>query len=175
MDRARRACPVGNKQCHARFVKQCQEKHKKKLSEMKCSIDNSEPKRHPHLRKNLKKEQLLEERYAEIERDNRLLLEKMSFIMSHSSLDNENQVQYAHSLNREQRKRELHRITRENQSILSRIQAAEPTYNASAWVEHEKQHNEYMKNICELPLVINNNDIVDGDEHDDDLPLPQKY
>ena len=129
MDRARRAMPIGNKQCHARFVKKCQETHKKKLHEMKCSIDNQEPKRHPHLRKNLKKEQLMEERYAEIERDNRLLLEKMSYIMRHSSLDNDNQMQYAHSLNREQRKRELQRITRENQNILGRIQAAEPTYD----------------------------------------------
>lgn len=72
MDRARRAMPIGNKQCHARFVQKQQEKHKKKLLEMKCSIDNKEPKRHNHLRRNLKKEQLMEERYAEIERDNRL-------------------------------------------------------------------------------------------------------
>ena len=102
----------------------------------------------------MKKEQLLEERYAEIERDNRLLLEKMSFIMRHSSYD-DNKNQYAHSLNREQRKRELQRITRENQNILTRIQAAEPTYDHLAWVQHEKQHDEYLKNICELPVVIN--------------------
>ena len=81
MDRARRAIPVGNKQCHARHVKKCQENHRRKLAEMKCQIDNKPPKRHPHLRKNLKKEQLMEERFAEIERDNRLLLEKMSYIM----------------------------------------------------------------------------------------------
>ena len=59
----------------------CQDKHKQKLREMKCSIDNAPPKRHSHLHKNLKKEQLMEERFAEIERDNRLLLEKMSYIM----------------------------------------------------------------------------------------------
>jgi hypothetical protein len=34
MDRARRAMPVGNKQCNARYVKKCQDIHKKKLSEM---------------------------------------------------------------------------------------------------------------------------------------------
>jgi len=164
MDRARRAMPIGNKQCHARFVQKCQETHKKKLHEMKCSIDNHEPKRHPHLRKNLKKEQLMEERYAEIERDNRLLLEKMSYIMRHSSLDNDNQMQYAHSLNREQRKRELQRITRENQNILGRIQAAEPTYDHLVWAEHEKQHEEYMKNICELPLVINGTEVYNSED-----------
>ena len=219
MDRARRAIPVGNKQCHARHVKKCQENHRRKLAEMKCSIDNKAPKRHPHLRKNLKKEQLMEERFAEIERDNRLLLEKMSYIMRcaamreatrpraterprrrayqrhksgrisprtrpqragraqivggamtdiplaslarslvlsftrrHNSLDNQNPMEYAHSLNREQRKRELQKITRENQAILRRIQAAEPTYDHLAWAEHERTHEEYMKNICELPI-----------------------
>ena len=93
MDRARRAMPIGNKQCHARMMQKQQERHKKKLLEMKCSIDNREPKRHSHLRRNLKKEQLMEERYAEIERDNRLLLEKMSFIMRHSSLKTEDSRQ----------------------------------------------------------------------------------
>lgn len=105
----------------------------------------------------------MEERYAEIERDNRLLLEKMSYIMSHSTLDHDSQEQYGHSLNREQRKRELQRITRENQNILSRIQAAEPTYNATSWVEHEKQHQEYLKNICELPLVLHEPPLLDNE------------
>ena len=160
--------PIGNKQCHARFVQRKLAQHKKKLQDMKCSIDNKEPKRHLHLRKNLKKEQLMEERYAEIERDNRLLLEKMSYIMRHSSLrqDNDSQ-QYAHSLNREQRKRELQRITRENQNILGRIQAAEPTYDHLAWAEHEKQHEEYMKNICELLLVINSTSELQHDDEPD--------
>ena len=36
MDRARRAMPIGNKACHARFVKAQQERHKKKLREMKA-------------------------------------------------------------------------------------------------------------------------------------------
>ena len=131
---------------------------------MKCSIDNQEPKRHPHLHKNAKKAQLMEERYAEIERDNRLLLEKMSFIMRHATLDNDKPKKNAHSLNREQRKRELQRITRENQNILTRIQAAEPTYDHLLWAEHEKQHREYMKNICELPIVIHDGTVDDLDD-----------
>ena len=158
---------LGNKQCHARFVKKCQEKHRQKLTQMKCSIDNQEPKRHPHLHKNAKKAQLMEERYAEIERDNRLLLEKMSFIMRHQKEAEEAlqvpRLAAGQSLNREQRKRELQRITRENQNILCRIQAAEPTLDHLAWLEHEKQHKEYMKRVCELPIVIH-----DGLAQDDD-------
>merc|ERR1719269_404421 len=120
---------------------------------MKASIDTKEPHtRQGGKRRNPKKEQMMEERFAEIERDNRLLLEKMSYIMRHNSLDNQNPMEYAHSLNREQRKRELQKITRENQAILRRIQAAEPTYDHLAWAEHERTHEEYMNNICELPI-----------------------
>ena len=156
MDRARRAMPIGNKACHARFVKAQQERHKKKLREMKASIDTKEPHtRQGGKRRNPKKEQMMEERYAQIERDNRLLLEKMSYIMRHQSMDiREDTGEYSQSLNRERRKRELQRITRENQKILARIQAAEPTYDHLEWAEHERNHEEIMKRLCELPLVI---------------------
>lgn len=57
-----------------------------------------------------------EDRYAQIERDNRLLLEKMSHIMRKRGVDNHNSTsQYAKSLNKEARKKELNKITRENQ------------------------------------------------------------
>ena len=172
MDRARRAMPIGNKACHARFVKAQQERHKKKLREMKASIDTKEPHtRQGGKRRNPKKEQMMEERYAQIERDNRLLLEKMSYIMRHQSMDiREDTGEYSQSLNRERRKRELQRITRENQNILGRIQATEPTYDHLAWAEHEKQHEDYMKNICELPLVINGTQTYEGSE-DEGVPM----
>ena len=69
------------------------------------------------------------EHYAKIERENRLLLEKMSAIMQGKhGLDNKCDSQkYAHSLNKPFRKKELQKITQENQSILRRIQTREPT------------------------------------------------
>ena len=57
MDRARKAMPIGNKQCYARFVKANQDKHKRNLATVKCSIDNRPPQRFAHLQKNQKKEQ----------------------------------------------------------------------------------------------------------------------
>ena len=62
----------------------CKDKHRQKLKEMKCSIDNAPPKRHSHLHKNLKKEQLMEERFAEIELENTVLLAKLSKILRRS-------------------------------------------------------------------------------------------
>lgn len=68
-----------------------------------------------------------EDRYAQIERDNRLLLEKMSHIMRKGSIDNQNNTsKYAKSLNKEARKRELCKITRENQVCIVRSMLSPP-------------------------------------------------
>jgi len=44
------------------------------------------------------------------------------------------------------------RITAENQAILKRIQLKEPFYNHLDWEEDAKQHDKYVKNICEYPV-----------------------
>ena len=99
------------------------------------------------------------ERYTEIERENRILLEKMTNILQNpKGISNANphisniggvSVQvaqpvaptasammypgYKKSLNREARKRELMKITRENQVILKRLQEKKPNYNVTKW------------------------------------------
>lgn len=56
-----------------------------------------------------------EERNATIERDNRILLEKMSYIMrTRGRVDNRNDYEHK-SLNKTKRQRELLRVTHENQ------------------------------------------------------------
>jgi len=53
---------------------------------MKCSIDNKMPATASHFKTNAKKNAIMEERFATIERENRMLLEKMSYIMRVSSM-----------------------------------------------------------------------------------------
>jgi len=92
----------------------------------------------------------MEERYAKIERENRILLEKMSYIMQNNTLDNVNKTsKYAHSLNKGARKKELQRITSENQAILSRIQKKEPTYDHYEWEREAAQNTQYGANVRE--------------------------
>ena len=57
--------------------------HRRKLRTIKSSIDNGAPKGFVsgRNRKNPKKERMMEENYQKIERENRLLLKKMSSIM----------------------------------------------------------------------------------------------
>ncbi|KAG5179681.1 KIAA1430-like protein-domain-containing protein [Tribonema minus] len=160
MDRGRRAMPTGNKACHERHVRKCQDLHRQQLTSIKSTIDNKPPKT---LRAvagtNAKKQQLMEDRYAQIERDNRILLEKMSTIMRSRPTvalaeSVEAQARYAKSLNRESRKRELQRITRENARILAAIQSSEPVYNSGQWEREARDHERYLKNICEYPVSL---------------------
>lgn len=77
-------------------------------------------------RRNLKREQMLEDRYSKIEHENRMLLGRMSEIMTRpqgggaapgaGGVDNVSKAwQYGHSLNTGNRRREMARITEDNQ------------------------------------------------------------
>lgn len=151
MDRGRKAMPVQNKACMERHVQRCQERHQQKLRDMKCSIDNECPRAASHLKNKAKKNAIIEEKCAQIETENRLLLEKMSHIMrTKGGIDCKNDVNYSHPLSKERRKRELQRITKANQKILERIEGARPTYNHKKWEEEAKRNSEILQNICEF-------------------------
>jgi len=107
-----------------------------------------------HLRNNLKREQLLEERYHEIDRENRILLQKMSDIMRNPASGSTRTASGPPSLNRDSRKVELMRITSENQGILKRIQRAQPVYNHVAWDDSYRRNTQYLKNSSEYPVVL---------------------
>lgn len=148
-----RAIPVGNKLCAERNRQRQQELHRQRLKAMKPQVDTSEPGvvHLAHLQNNLKREQLLEERYFEIDRENKILLQKMSDIMKHNSYTNERAKSGPPSLNRDLRKMELNRITQENQAILKRIQKAQPIYNHVEWEDSYRKNEAYLKNVCEYP------------------------
>jgi len=130
---------------------------KQRIRSMKPQIDNRPPETMglDHLRNNLKREQLLEERYHEIDRDNRILLQKMSDIMKTPSV--KSGAGGAHggpvSLTRDARKAELSRITQENHSILRRIREAQPVYNHVEWEESYRRSFAHLKNSCEYPVI----------------------
>eukprot|EP00162_Nutomonas_longa_P024128 comp8283_c0_seq1/m.8920 comp8283_c0_seq1/g.8920 ORF comp8283_c0_seq1/g.8920 comp8283_c0_seq1/m.8920 type:complete len:185 (-) comp8283_c0_seq1:74-628(-) len=120
--------------------------HLDRLRRMKPDVDNREPPKQVHLRQNLKRAQQLLEKSSQIERDNRKLLLKMSAIMQRNALDNQNEVEFK-SLNRNKRKNELQKITKENQAILTRIQQRKPAYSTRVWEKDFKQSRGYLSNI----------------------------
>ena len=98
----------------------------------------------------------MEERFAQIERDNRILLEKMSnIIRGGGGIDNRNTNLHYQTSNRHHRKRELEKITRENLAILRRIQDAKGDLDHADWEAHGRKHDELVKNISEMPIQRN--------------------
>ena len=87
--------PVANHQLHGRWEREKQARHLQKLQTIEARVDNkwgathngiSETKRatYPHIQAKLKKVQMQDERYAEIELENYLLLTKLSKILERS-------------------------------------------------------------------------------------------
>ncbi len=55
------------------------------------------------------------------------------------------------SLNGNQRRKNMMRISLENQSILKRLQRKKPTFSVEKWKNDFKQHTYYRENLQEQP------------------------
>jgi hypothetical protein len=155
-----RALPRGNKLCAQKEEERRQALHRNKLRDIRSTLDTKPPEvmKLDHLRTNAKREQLLDERFMEIDRSNRILLQKMGEIMApgkkqNSSL-NPGSGLGGKSLNSASRKKEFDRITHENLHILKRIQRAQPMYDHVKWEQHHRSHLSRLRNCAEYPIVL---------------------
>jgi E3 ubiquitin-protein ligase TRIP12 len=159
-----RGLPSGNKILTKKWQEKERRIHMQKLRNVKPTIDLKKPKKFTHLKSRAKKEQMLEDRYTEIERENRILLEKMTSIMQKpnrttTSFSTDRYAQVANnkkSLNRAARKQELLKITLENQAILRRLQDKQSNYNVSKWENDHRHRQELLKNMSEYPYEMQN-------------------
>ena len=110
--------------------------HKQRLRSVKSSISaqQSAPMIPNCILRNAKKEEMNERRYTEIEKANRILLERMTHIMQTGGRHNNNFTPMTshvpkRSLNSEVRRKELMKITIENQAILKRLQDKTSNYS----------------------------------------------
>jgi len=143
--------PTHNKLLQKRWDTTYYNEHRRKVRDVQPMVDTKAPPTYMHLHLKLKKLQLEEERLATIERDNRILLEKMSYIMrTRGRVDNRNNYEYK-SLNREKRQRELLRVTKENQAILYRINMRRPEYSHKKWQAQWEENQKFMDNISHYP------------------------
>jgi len=154
-----RAIPVQSRICDKHDRARKNAKQQQRIRDMKPGIDTTPPKTCSlvHLRTNLKREQLLEDRYMEIDRENRILLQKMSDIMRKPGFDSpikHSKGRAPFSLNKDRRKHELIRITEDNQALLHRIQKTQPVYNHLMWEEGHRRNEFYLRNSCEYPVVL---------------------
>lgn len=147
----------GKKILSARWTEYNKQIHYRNLRNIKGQVDSSCPITYGSLRRKPKKEQLLEDRFTEIERENRILLEKMSHIVNsrHQRSSSSNQKK---SLNVQARKRQNMQIVLENQALLKRLQDKQPSYSVYKWEEERKSTEKRLQNICEYPYSLGNYD-----------------
>ncbi|XP_076807688.1 sperm axonemal maintenance protein CFAP97D1-like [Clavelina lepadiformis] len=143
--------PANNKLLKKRWDQSRFDFHRRNVTQAMPVIDNRPPETYMHLHLKLKKLQMEEERLAIVERDNRILMEKMSYIMrTKSRVDNWNNYERK-SLNKTKRQRELLRVTHENQAILKRLSSKLPHYNRFVWEDAWRVNQGYMANISKYP------------------------
>jgi len=158
MDRYRRSYRCTNRIVNERIEKRTLAIHKKKLKTTRRSVDNETPSSYgmPHLKKNLKKAQMLEDRYTEIEKQNRTLLAKMHSIMRNPSAttDNHNNYKkYSKSLNIRRRRENLDRIVHNNLLLLERLKTMEPYYDSAKWESDHSRSDKIMRQLMEFDYL----------------------
>lgn len=147
---------TGKRSLSHKWQKHIQEIHYGKLRSMRPTIDISSPPKYLHLENRKKQEQQREgkkhlDRITEIERANRILLERMSNIMNSKNAFRRSSVKK--SLNQEMRKQALVKIANDNKALLDRIRSKTPVYNSRQWEKEWKQTEKRIHNIGEFPEI----------------------
>ena len=93
--------------------------------------------------------------FANIEFDNKLLLERLAKVVQQKTIDNEihksvqMHAQFKKKLGLTKKRLEMQKLTEENQRLLKRIQEVPPAYNHLQW-EEEAKHREIVKRCMAL-------------------------
>lgn len=157
MDRGRvGGLVVASKSCARKQWEKEHDAHRARIQRVKPATDMTMPLTAgmDHIRNNLKKEQLLEQRYVDIDRENRILLRKMSEMMKKPNPYTAKEAAApAPTLNKDGRKQALLKITQDNHRLLKSIQEVQPVYSVKKWEEHHKKSAVHLRNCCTYPVV----------------------
>mmetsp|Transcript_42941 Transcript_42941/g.98591 ORF Transcript_42941/g.98591 Transcript_42941/m.98591 type:complete len:236 (-) Transcript_42941:170-877(-) len=130
-----------NRIVHQRMEERKHEKHLMALQSTTTTLSQAPPRDCTHLRNKVKTRKLQEDRAAEIQLENRILLQKMLNIDTKPSQFNGDIIatnrRPLRSLHGDTQRKELDRITLENQDLLRRLQTVKPTIDPRGWEEEE--------------------------------------
>jgi hypothetical protein len=96
-------------------------------------------------------------KYAAIEFDNKLLLERLAKIVQKKTVDNQvhESVRLHSKLKKKiagtQKRLMMQKVTEENHRLLKRIQEVPPAYNHLIWEEEAREREAIMKQMCLYP------------------------
>ena len=118
------------------------------------TLNSGPPRAHP-LSNKREKDKLRE--FANIEFDNKLLLERLAKVVQQKTIDNEihksvaMHAQFKKKLGLTKKRLEMQKLTEENQRLLKRIQEVPPAYNHLEWEEEAKQRDIVKRNMAPHP------------------------
>ncbi|RUS85496.1 hypothetical protein EGW08_006772, partial [Elysia chlorotica] len=125
--------------------------HRRRLDDVEKQIDDKAPRHFVHLDTRLKQTELRERRQAQIDRDNKILLSRMTDILMgregkfHVQPYHTEHQRRSKSINFEFRQRTLDRIQKENISMAKRIEKVRPMYRREAWQADWAYRQKVMK------------------------------
>ena len=126
--------------------------HYDKLNRMKPVLRQETPVAFHPKKKEYTKRFAEKERLREIERENNFLMQKLTTLMTPSERNHSSEY-YTESSNRLNRKKDLVRITRENQGIMKRIVSQKSHYDRDGWKKDQVKNEEYLKNLSDYGFV----------------------
>ena len=148
-----REIPVSNRVLSRKWEEREQAFHYERLKGIRATLDTAKPALGSGTRARSKKEQMEEDRLLVIEQENRKLLERMSAIIT-AKPPVQTAASRGKSLNSEYRKKELSRVTIENQALLKRLQNRQSSYSNEQWRHDRKETERLLRNICQFPYVL---------------------
>ncbi|KAJ3023262.1 UNVERIFIED_CONTAM: hypothetical protein HDU68_008706 [Siphonaria sp. JEL0065] len=148
--------PVANKLLAKKWDDISREKHLKKLANIKKSVDDRPPPKYIHLRTNLKRVQMEQERQILIRRNNKILIEKMSDITKHEHLvenhkEHDARVELFNRGNDHFRKQKNDRIHQENLAILERLECSKSDYDHIKVRDESVLRLHHLQNLASFP------------------------
>lgn len=157
-----RATPSPNKLLKKKWDDRNLEIHQKKLRNVKSNLRTSSSNVQSASKINAKKFQQQEgniysDRYTQIEKDNRVLLERMSSLNKSSTHSILPLTQRARSMNdakQRKRKRDLVEITMNNYRLLRRLQQSKSVYNVNRFENDRRVQERRLKHMCEFPYKL---------------------
>ncbi|XP_051774885.1 sperm axonemal maintenance protein CFAP97D1-like isoform X2 [Erpetoichthys calabaricus] len=124
------------------------EAHRDSVRKAKPMIDTQPPRKYIHSQVDLKKLQREHEKSAQIERENRILQNKLD--TTKYSVDNWNNYR-PRSLNYRKRVKELEKIIHENEAMMKRVEAQRTCYNRDKFEKGFRVTREHIARITKHP------------------------
>ncbi|XP_042267322.1 uncharacterized protein CFAP97D2 [Thunnus maccoyii] len=143
--------PVTNRYLQQRWDQDNFENHRRKVSSALPVVDTKGMRTPAHVQLKLKKLQLQDERLSIIDRDNRLLANKLADIVCSKGLVDHRNQYHLRSLNADKRREELLLVSRQNQAIYQRITSRQSEYRRQLWLDDWEKVQRRRGDISRYP------------------------